>query len=198
MTVWPTQAHRTTTNSRVVLPTVKFGRPRLVQTSLDLIDFPSICWFETEFSVFQSTQKSTVLMGSRSGCNWDRIDFNRLRRRQTSHHRWTEEQVCRPSYGFKSSQLGLRGQKLAPSLKCGWGLCDPWHSGTRGQSDPFMVGLFSRQTEPSSSCGWEVCRPMVDDRRYHRNHLTAFAEQASTTAGTCINAGACTNAQAMV
>ena len=44
--------------------------PRLVQTGLDLIDFPTIVWDETEFSVFQSTQKSTVLMGSRFGCNW--------------------------------------------------------------------------------------------------------------------------------
>ena len=43
--------------------------PRLVQTGLDLVDFPTICWFETEFSVFQSTQKGTVLMGSRFGCN---------------------------------------------------------------------------------------------------------------------------------
>ena len=44
--------------------------PRLVQTGLDLIDFPTIVWDETEFSVFQSTQKGTVLMGSRFGCNW--------------------------------------------------------------------------------------------------------------------------------
>ena len=43
--------------------------PRLVQTGLDLIDFPTLIWYETEFSVFQSTQKSTVLMGSRFGCN---------------------------------------------------------------------------------------------------------------------------------
>ena len=42
--------------------------PRLVQSGLDLVDFPTICWAETEFSVFQSTQKSTVLMGSRFGC----------------------------------------------------------------------------------------------------------------------------------
>ena len=42
--------------------------PRLVQTGLDLIDFPTLVWFETEFFVFQSTQKSTVLMGSRFGC----------------------------------------------------------------------------------------------------------------------------------
>ena len=26
--------------------------PRLVQTGLDLIDWPSICWFETEYSVY--------------------------------------------------------------------------------------------------------------------------------------------------
>ena len=43
--------------------------PRLVQTGLDLIDFSTLVWFETEFSVFQSTQKGTVLMGSRSGCD---------------------------------------------------------------------------------------------------------------------------------
>ena len=40
--------------------------PRLVQTGLDLVGFPTICWFETEFFVFQSTEKGTVLMGSRS------------------------------------------------------------------------------------------------------------------------------------
>ena len=37
--------------------------PRLAQTGLDLVDFPTICWFETEFSVFQSTQKTSVLLG---------------------------------------------------------------------------------------------------------------------------------------
>ena len=37
--------------------------PRLVQTGLDLIDFPTLVWFETEFFVFQSTQKSAVLLG---------------------------------------------------------------------------------------------------------------------------------------
>ena len=44
--------------------------PRLVQTGLDLVQFPTICWAETEFFVFQSTQRVAVLMGSRSGCNW--------------------------------------------------------------------------------------------------------------------------------
>ena len=48
---------------------VMICHPRLVQTGLDLIDFPTLCWFETEFSVFQSTQKSTVLMGGRFGCS---------------------------------------------------------------------------------------------------------------------------------
>ena len=48
---------------------VMICHPRLVQTGLDLIDFPTLYWFETEFSVFQSTQKGTVLMGSRFGCN---------------------------------------------------------------------------------------------------------------------------------
>ena len=59
--------------------------PRLVQTGLDLVDFPTICWAETEFSVFQSTQKGTVLMGGRFGCNWERIGANGLRWVRTSH-----------------------------------------------------------------------------------------------------------------
>ena len=49
---------------------VMICHPRLVQTGLDLIDFPTLCWYETEFSVFQSTQKSTVLVGSRFGYDW--------------------------------------------------------------------------------------------------------------------------------
>ena len=52
---------------------VMICHPRLVQTGLDLIDFPTLIWYETEFSVFQSTQKSTVLMGSRFGYNRGRI-----------------------------------------------------------------------------------------------------------------------------
>ena len=32
--------------------------PRLVQTGLDLVDFPTICWYETEFLVLQSTLHS--------------------------------------------------------------------------------------------------------------------------------------------
>ena len=59
--------------------------PRLVQTGLDLIDFPTLIWYETEFSVFQSTQKSTVLMGGRFGCDRNCIDCNRIRKLQTSH-----------------------------------------------------------------------------------------------------------------
>ena len=81
--------------------------PRLVQTGLDLIDFPTLCWFETEFSVFQSTQKSTVLMGGRFGCDRDSIGINRLRRLRTPHLRWIGEQVCRPPYRFKPSTVGL-------------------------------------------------------------------------------------------
>ncbi len=37
--------------------------PRLVQTGLDLVDFPTIVWFETEVSVFQSTPNAALLMG---------------------------------------------------------------------------------------------------------------------------------------
>ena len=35
---------------------VMICHPRLVQTGLDLIDFPTLCWFETEFLVLQSTR----------------------------------------------------------------------------------------------------------------------------------------------
>ena len=42
---------------------------RLVQTGLDLIDFPTLVWFEAEFFVFQSTQKGAGLLGGRSEYN---------------------------------------------------------------------------------------------------------------------------------
>ncbi len=32
--------------------------PRLVQTGLDLIEFPTICWFETDYSVYTMRQAS--------------------------------------------------------------------------------------------------------------------------------------------
>ena len=64
---------------------VMICHPRLVQTGLDLIDFPTMIWYETEFSVFQSTQKGTVLMGGRFGCNWERIGANGLQWVRTSH-----------------------------------------------------------------------------------------------------------------
>ena len=38
--------------------------PRLVQTGLDLVDFPMIVWFETEVSVFQSTPNAALLVGA--------------------------------------------------------------------------------------------------------------------------------------
>ncbi len=36
--------------------------PRLVQTGLDLVEFPTICWYETEVSVFQSTPNAALLV----------------------------------------------------------------------------------------------------------------------------------------
>ena len=57
---------------------VMICHPRLVQTGLDLIDFPTLVWFETEFSVFQSTENNTVLMGGRFGYDRGRIDVSRL------------------------------------------------------------------------------------------------------------------------
>ena len=52
---------------------VLIGYPRLVQTGLYLIDFPTFCSFETEFSVFQSTQDSTVRMGSGLGQRYEQL-----------------------------------------------------------------------------------------------------------------------------
>ncbi len=37
---------------------VLISHPRLVQTGLDLIDFPTLCWFETDYSVYVSRQAS--------------------------------------------------------------------------------------------------------------------------------------------
>lgn len=37
--------------------------PRLVQTGLDLVDFPTIVWAESEVSVFQSTSDTALLLG---------------------------------------------------------------------------------------------------------------------------------------
>ena len=37
---------------------VMICHPRLVQTGLDLIDFPTLCWFETDYSVYVSRQAS--------------------------------------------------------------------------------------------------------------------------------------------
>ena len=37
---------------------VMICHPRLVQTGLDLIDFPTLCWFETDYSVYVMRQAS--------------------------------------------------------------------------------------------------------------------------------------------
>ena len=58
--------------------------PRLVQTGLDLIDFQTLCSYETEFSVFQSTEKAAVLVGSRFGSSRGGIGINMVRKLQTS------------------------------------------------------------------------------------------------------------------
>ena len=50
---------------------------RLVQTGLDLVEFPTICWYETESPVSQSTPNAALLVGrapanvaSRPGVEW--------------------------------------------------------------------------------------------------------------------------------
>ena len=37
--------------------------PGSCTTGLDLVEFPTICWFETEVSVFQSTPNAALLVG---------------------------------------------------------------------------------------------------------------------------------------
>ena len=50
--------------------------PRLVQTGLDLIDFPTICWFETDYSVYVMRQASSAARGASArrgrcgSCSW--------------------------------------------------------------------------------------------------------------------------------
>ena len=43
---------------------------RLAQTGLDLVDFPTIVWSETEFSVSQSTRKTALLVGCEPARTW--------------------------------------------------------------------------------------------------------------------------------
>ena len=52
---------------------VMICHPRLVQTGLDLIDFPTLIWYETEFFVFQSTENSQVHVGG--GFGYDRVTW---------------------------------------------------------------------------------------------------------------------------
>ena len=100
---------------------VMICHPRLVQTGLDLIDFPTICWYETEFSVFQSTQKSPLLMGSRFGCNWSRIGATGCRGYRSSISWWIELLVDRrtslPATPplLRSTHRPLRPTAISPS-----------------------------------------------------------------------------------
>ena len=52
--------------------------PRLVQTGLDLVDFPTICWYETEVSVFQSTPHAALLVAHELRCGWVRPEPGRV------------------------------------------------------------------------------------------------------------------------
>ena len=44
--------------------------PRLVQTGLDLVDFPTICRYETELPVSQSTPKAALFVGREPARTW--------------------------------------------------------------------------------------------------------------------------------
>ena len=48
---------------------MQWGESTDVLPNLQWTGIPTIIWMDYEFSVFQSTQKGTVLMGSRFGCN---------------------------------------------------------------------------------------------------------------------------------
>ncbi len=43
-------------------------RPRLVQTGLDLVEFPTLIWYETEVSVLQSTPNAALLVDGAADC----------------------------------------------------------------------------------------------------------------------------------
>ena len=44
--------------------------PRLVQTGLDLVDFPTICWYETELPVSQCTPRAVLFVGREPARTW--------------------------------------------------------------------------------------------------------------------------------
>ena len=44
--------------------------PRLVQTGLDLVDFPTICWYETELPVSPSIPKAALFVGREPARTW--------------------------------------------------------------------------------------------------------------------------------
>ncbi len=52
--------------------------PRLVQTGFDLVEFPTICWYETEVSVFQSTPHAALLVARELRCGWVRPEPGRV------------------------------------------------------------------------------------------------------------------------
>ena len=59
---------------------------------------------ESEFSVFQSTQKGTVLLGGRFGCNWSEVGNNGLLKLRTCQLYRLEGQACRSTKVFKPSK----------------------------------------------------------------------------------------------
>ena len=89
--------------------------PRLVQTGLDLIDFPTFCSFETEFSVFQSTQDSTVRMGSGLGQRYEQLSTLASpsqydRGREGGPHGLTRHDL--PQTMHMMQQVGLNGTDM--------------------------------------------------------------------------------------
>ncbi len=46
--------------------------PRLVQTGLDLVEFPTICWYETDYSVYTMRQERRPPRLRDSGTPWSR------------------------------------------------------------------------------------------------------------------------------
>jgi hypothetical protein len=102
--------------------------PRLVQTGLDLIDFPTICWYETEYSVYTMRQASRR--------SW------RIGQRQPV-------QVIYYAYGgtLQAQALSLVARKLKASLAVEGELVEDGLAGHGDDGEDMLLALAKSLTE---------------------------------------------------
>jgi hypothetical protein len=106
--------------------------PRLVQTGLDLVDWPSICWYETEYSVYVLRQASrrSWRIGQRQP-----VEVNHLVYRQT----------------LQADALALVSSKMQASLMIEGDLPEEGLAALAGHDQDVMLALARRLTDRSES-----------------------------------------------